>query len=101
MKVLMVDDFDTDDTMRGIDFNDIKSDVSQEMGSDDETNNDLMDQNGPKKKTDQKRVYNEKSQNAFKDLMKNRQPTPLEHYSQMKNKREREDKKTFSPIVIG
>jgi len=28
MKVLMVDDFDTDDTMRGIDFNDIKSDVS-------------------------------------------------------------------------
>ena len=28
MKVLMVDDFDTDDTMKGIDFEDIKSDVS-------------------------------------------------------------------------
>lgn len=70
MKVLMVDDFDTDDTMRGIDFNDIKSDISIEIDSDEDKNDDLMDQ--PKKKSETKKVYNEKSQNAFKDLMKNR-----------------------------
>lgn len=64
------------------------------MESDDDKNDDLMDQ--PKKKSEAKKVYNEKSQNAFKDLMKNRQPTPLEHYSQMKVKRDRADKKTGS-----